>query len=216
VVFYAVGAAFFWLLALGPEPTLLQQRFLTYGVYRLFFELNIPAVVRVSTRAWVVSLTCLAVLASFGTTALLSRSRRQSPVLAVIAALVLAEAWFNDGAVQVPPTMPDGVIPAGAVVLEVPFDDPFVNAAAQYRGVVGGYRTVNGYSGYDPPQFLALQEAFKQHRYAAVDDYRHGKELYVIVRHQADPLLDAWLVSQRAAEVSAQVGGTVYRLAAIR
>jgi hypothetical protein len=216
VIFYLVGAFVFWFLALGPEPTWRQQRLLTYGPYRLFFELHIPAVVRVSARAWVVSVTCLAVLASFGTAALLARTRRHAPALALIAGLIVAEAWFNDGAVAVPEPMRPGIIPSGAVVLEVPFDDPFVNAAAQYRGVIGGYRTVNGHSGYYPLQFLELIEAFKQHRYAAIDDFRGSGGIYVVVRAHADPLLDAWLVSQGAAEVSTLPGGIVYRLPARR
>ena len=101
--FYAVAAVFLWLLALGPEPTWLGHRLLTYGPYRLFFELHAPVVVRVSARAWLVVLPCLAVLAAFGTTWLLDRlPHRRHLITAGLAALIVAECWFVEGTVAVP------------------------------------------------------------------------------------------------------------------
>jgi hypothetical protein len=213
VLFYAVAAVTFWLLALGPEPTWAGERILTYGPYRLFFELHIPAVVRVSARAWIAALPCLAVLAAFGAKFLAGRvPGHRTAAVGVAAALMIAESWFVTGAAPVPAAMPAGVIPREATVLDVPFADPFVNAAAQYRAVLGGYRTINGYSGYEAPHLTSLRKAFKAGDYDAIDQYRGQRDLYVIVRPEADPSFRRWIAS-RAGEPHSTVGATtVYRL----
>ena len=213
VMFYAVASVTFWLMALGPEPTWAGARILTYGPYRLFFELHAPVVVRVSARAWIVVLPSLAVLAAFGTKVLLDRApRHRNLAVAAIAALIVAESWFVDGTQAVPSPMPRGSIPQGAIVLDVPFDDPFVNAAAQYRAVVGGYRTINGYSGYEAPHLVQLTKAFKDGQYSAVETYRQSEDLYVIVRPEADPSFVRWLASQSLDRPSDTAGTAVYRL----
>lgn len=213
VWFYTVAAVFFWLLALGPEPTWRGHRILTYGPYRLFFELHAPAVVRVSARAWLVVLPCLAVLAAFGTRWLLDRlPGRRNVMLAAIAVCIAAECWFVEGTRAAPPPMAPGVIPPGATVIDVPIDDAFSNAAAQYRGVRGDYRTINGYSGYDSPDFVRLILAFRAGRYELLDQYRQGEELYVIVRPEADPAFVRWIATQPLHRRSDTAGTAVYRL----
>jgi hypothetical protein len=215
VMLFAVAAVFFWMLTLGPEPTWAGERILTYGPYRLFFELNIPAVVRVSARAWVVVLVCLSVLAGFGTMFILERlPRYRNTLVAMIAALVVAEGWFIDGTQPVPLPLASGVIPEGAMVLDVPFDDPFVNAAAQYRAVLGGYQTINGYSGYEAPHLTQLKVAFKEMRYDSIDQYHRTNDLYVIVRPQADPLFARWLAGRNASRLPGQSSIIVYRMPA--
>jgi len=213
VMFYGVATVFFWLLTLGPEPTFAGERILTYGPYRLFFELHAPVVVRVSARAWMLVLPCLAVLAAFGTKLLLGRvPRHRNAALAVVAVLIVAESWFVDGTQAVPQPMPRGTIPAGASVLDVPFDDPFVNATAQYRAVIGGYRTINGYSGYEAPHLTRLRKAFKDGEYDALEMYRRSADLYVIVRPEADPSFTRWIAAQRGDRESENPGAIVYRL----
>lgn len=210
--FYAAAAVFFWLLALGPEPTWLGHRLLTYGPYRLLFELHAPIVLRVSARAWLAALPCLAVLAAFGTRALIERMpRRQNVIVAVVAVLIAAEGWFVDGTKMVPPPMAAGVIPAGAMVLDVPLDDAFANAAAQYRAVRGGYRTINGYSGYDWPEMIRVILAFRAHRYDIVDSYRQAA-LYVIVRPDTDPSFTRWVASRSPDPPTDTEGATIYWL----
>ena len=211
-LFYAVAAVFFWLLALGPEPTWLGHRILTYGPYRLFFEFHAPVVVRVSARAWLGALPCLAVLAAFGARFLIDRvPRHPNAFVGTIAVLIAAESWFVAGTKAVPSPMPPGAIPPGATVLDVPLDDAFMNAAAQYRGVRGDYRTINGYSGYDSPPLVRLILAFRARRYELVDTYRQG-DLYVIVRPDADPSFVQWLGSRSPDRPSDAAGAAIYHL----
>jgi hypothetical protein len=213
VMLYAVAAVTFWLLALGPEPTWAGERILTYGPYRLFFELHIPAVVRVSARAWMTALPCLAVLAAFGVKALAGRvPRYRAAVVGAAALLVIAESWFVVGAVPVPAAMPAGAIPQQATVLDVPFSDPFVNAAAQYRAVLGGYRTINGYSGYEAPHLARLRKAFTDGDYDAIDQYRGQNDLYVIVRPEAAASFRRWIASTAGGPHSTVGAATVYLL----
>lgn len=93
-----------------------------------------------------------------------------------------------------------------------PLDDPFVNAAAQYRAVVGGCRTINGYSGYEAPHLGRLVRAFKDGQYSAIDTYRQAEDLYVIVRPEADPSFTRWLASQSLDRPPHIAGAAVYRL----
>ena len=214
MLFYAVAAVFFWLLALGPEPTWLGHRLLTYGPYRLLFAFHAPIILRVSARAWLGVLPCLAVLAAFGTRSLIERlPHRRNVLVAAAALLIAAECWFVEGTKAVPPPMAAGVIPEGATVLDVPFDDAVANAVAQYRAVRGGYRTINGYSGYDSPALIRLILAFRAHRYELVNTYRQGI-LYVIVRPEADPSFVRWMAAQRNDGASESAGAIVYRLPA--
>ena len=109
--------------------------------------------------------------------------------------------------------MPRGAIPESATALDVPFDDLFENAAAQYRGVLGGYRTINGYSGYDAPHFARLRKAFKDGEYSAIDAYRQSADLYVIVRPEVDPSFMRWIAAQRRDRDPERIAGLiVYRL----
>ena len=212
VMFYAVAAVCFWLLALGPEPAWRGQRLLTYGPYRLFFALHAPVVVRVSARAWAGVLPCLAMLAAFGIRVLIDRlPRGRNAIVTAAAVMIAAECWFVEGTKAVPPRMAAGLIPAGATVLDVPIDDAFANAAAQYRAVRGDYRTINGYSGYDSPEFVRLILAFRDRRYDLVDRYRRH-DLYVIVRPGADASFTGWLQSNGAVRQSEAADAVVYRL----
>jgi hypothetical protein len=42
-------------------------------------------------------------------------------------------------------------------VLSLPAGEPFNDIASVYRAVTGGYRAINGYSGYEPPYYEALR-----------------------------------------------------------
>jgi hypothetical protein len=106
-----------------------------------------------------------------------------------------------------------GSIPAGAVVLDLPVGDSYENADPQYLAVLGGYRVVNGYSGYFPPHIDSLRLALAGHRSVAFDHLRRLADLYVIVRPDVDPPSVLWLETQDGAEhVSDDSGWKLYRL----
>jgi hypothetical protein len=215
VMFYVVAVVVMWLVALGPEPEWSTPwRALTYGPYYLLVRIPGIQSIRVPARAWFPAILCLSVLAAFGTVAVLQRYRRRaSAVLATIALLIVVEGWCVDRIVEVPRPMRRGTIPEGATVLDLPIEEAFHNAVPQYRGVVGGYRTVNGYSGYLPPHFTPLRRAIADVIPNALDDYRRDGDLYVIVRPGVSIVIARWVATLPGAEHLFDVEDSrVYRL----
>lgn len=179
VVFYAVAIVALWLVALGPQPewSSARLRALTYGPYYLLMQFPGFSSIRVPARAWLPATLCLAMLAAWGAARL---SRRGRHVIAALALAIVAEGWFADHVVPVPPPMVAGVIPSGAVVLDLPMDEGWWNVTPQYRAVLGGYRTINGYSGYEPPHFLPLRRQIAALQVDALNPYRALGDVYVI------------------------------------
>ena len=174
MVFYAVAVFALWLLALGPEPEWSTPwRALVFGPYRLLIELPGAQSIRVPARAWLPAVLSLAMLAGFGTVSVLRRyPRHPRALVGLLALLIVTEGWFFDGTMAAPRPMRQGAIPEGAVVLDLPIEDGFAGAAPQYRAVVGGYRTVNGYSGYEPAHYYPLRRAIADFQPDALDRYR--------------------------------------------
>jgi len=215
VMFYAVATIVFWLIALGPEPALNHWRALTYGPYRLLFALPGFTAIRVPARAWLPAVLCLAMLAGFGASAVLRRFPRFPIALTVVLlAAVAAEGWFTDNTAAAPKVTIERAIPSGALVLDLPADESLFNTIPQYRAVMRGYRTINGYSGYQPPFFTPLRHAIAELRPGALDQYRKREDLWVIVRPGEDPLVADWIANhQPGGELIYKTGdGIVFRL----
>jgi hypothetical protein len=98
--------------------------------------------------------------------------------------------------------MRSGIIPAGALVLDLPADEGFWNATPQYRAVLGGYRTINGYSGYQPPHFEALRHAIADRQVDAFNPYRQFGDLYVVLRSEELAVIAAWVLDHEGATVT--------------
>jgi hypothetical protein len=199
VMFYALAAMALWLLALGPQPEWSASRFraLTYGPYYLFVQLPGVTNVRVPARAWLPAVLCLSMLASFGAAAIV----RRWIVLFVVGVAIVAEAWVIEHTVRAPDAMPPGIIPPRALVLDLPIDEGFWNATPQYRAVLGGYRTLNGYSGYEPPHFNPMRHAIADFYPDALDPWRTLADVYVIIRPGVDPRTTRWLAGHPGARV---------------
>ena len=208
IVFFAVAAFMLWLLALGPLPEWSTPwRFVTYGPYWLLMHLPGVDSVRVPARIWLAAVLCLAMLAAYGAAALMRRyARRPTLALLSLTVLILVEGWFGGGTVEVPAPMRAGIIPRGALVLDLPIVAGYQNAVPQYRAVIGGYRTINGYSGYEPPFFEPFVAGLEAHRDDALDRYLHRGDVYVIARRDIDPSLLGWIVSRPGAAELGVVG----------
>ncbi len=218
ITFYATAAVVIWLFTLGPQPEWSGSwRALAYGPYSLLMQLPGASSIRVPARAWLPAVLCLSVLAAAGAAAWLRRvaalpaeagshtaagaSRfRRIAFLAAVTVGILAEGWFFDRHVPAPLPMAAGIIPPGAVVLDLPMDEGFWNAPQQYLAVRGGYRTVNGYSGYEPPHFQPLRRAIADLHVDALDPFRRLAELYVIVRPNTLPHMTQWVKEHPGAE----------------
>jgi len=187
-LFYFVGAVAMWLLALGPDR----------GPYWLMVQLPGAQSIRVPARAWLVATLCLAVCAGFGAAWLASR-RRLRWMVAVFALFIVAEARFTAATLAAPVPIPY-VIPTGAMVLDMPVAAGYGNADAQYRAVLGDYRVVNGYSGYEPRYFGPFREALAAHRPEALAPFRALADLYVILRGDVELPSVAWIETQPGAQ----------------
>ncbi|MBI3048906.1 MAG: hypothetical protein HYY76_11425 [Acidobacteria bacterium] len=215
IVFLAAATVVLWLTALGPEPEWSTPwRALLYGPYRLFVELPGVTSMRVPARAWFPAALCLALLAGFGTAGLLRRhSTSRRAIVAALSIAIVAEGSFYDGTMEVPPPMRRGAIPPGATVLDLPWDEGFQNAVPQYRAVLGGYRSVNGYSGYQPAHVYPLRRAIADLVPTAFDAYRQRDDLYVIVRPELELPVARWIATQPGAEHLFDIGtAKIYRL----
>lgn len=213
IFFYLGGAIVMWLFALGPEPLWSGVRStLKYGPYWLLLRLPGAQSIRVPARAWLPATLCLAVVAGFGAAYLASNGRTKR-VLGVLALIIIAEGWFLEGTARVPGRVLNRVIPAGAVVLDLPIGVESANTSAEYLAVLGGYRVVNGYSGYTPAHISGLREALADHRSAAFDSFRLLADLYVVVRPEVDKPFVDWLETQGGIErVPDASGWKLYRL----
>ena len=215
VVFYVSAVVALWLLALSPEPEWSTPwRALWYGPYRLLMVLPGIESIRVPARAWLPAVTCLALLAGVGAAALGRHvTRRSHLVIGVLAVLIVAEGWFAEVTVAAPRPMRPGAIPTGALVLDLPVEESFWNAIPQYRAVLGGYRTINGYSGYEPPHFTPLRHAIAEMRPDALDSYRRLGDLFVVLRPGEDPAVARWVIISHGAQHLYDLGdATIYRL----
>ena len=212
VVFYAAGAVAMWLLAVGPEPAWNGVRMFSYGPYRLLLMLPGASSIRVPARAWLPAVLCLAVTAGAGAATLMRHARWRWAAVA-LAITIVAEGWFTDLTRQVPQPVRAGLIPSGAMVLDLPIGAGADNVPAEYLAVMSGYRTINGYSGYAPPHLAPLREALASHQPTGFDSFRVLDDLYIIVRPVIDAPFIRWMESQPGAErVSGTPAWTLYRL----
>jgi hypothetical protein len=217
VTCYALGVLMLFLLALGPEVTWAKpSRALAFGPYRVLMALPGFETLRVPARAWLLAALCLAVLVAFGVAAIIRRHPRHQRILVVVlAAAILYEGWVSDVTLPAPRAMRAGVIPPGAVVLELPMKEVPWNTAAQYRAVLGDYRTVNGYSGYEPPHFAALRLDIAMRR-PVLDRYRRAGELYVIIHRRENPEVARWIATQPQTDHLFDIDDTrIYRMARV-
>jgi hypothetical protein len=200
VFFYAAAVFVLWLLALGPLPewSASRVRALTYGPYYLLAEVPGFNSVRVPARAWVPAVLALAMLAAYGA----ARVRERHAAIAAVAVAIVVEGWFADRVVPAPRPMPAGLIPENALVLDLPVNEGFWNAIPQYRAVLGRYRTINGYSGYQPLHFQPLRREIADLYVDALNPYRTFGPLYVVIRDDELPHVAKWVLDHPGAAIT--------------
>ena len=193
--FYSLAAATTWLLALGPRPLLLGRPILYQTPYRWLMGLPGFDSARVPARFWMITVLCLAVVAAllFARAAAV-RSRRWTLALGTIAALGLAaDGWTRIDMVPMPDRLDvlDRYV-GDSRVLELPFNEGFLDIAAQYRAAVGGWRTFNGYSGFMPSRYYVLDQTLDAQRDEVFNQLRRYGPLTVVV-HVAEDRDGTWL-----------------------
>ena len=212
--FYVTAAALMWLFALGPALTVVGHQTEIPGPYALlahipgFDELRVPA------RFWGLAVLSLSVVAGIAIADLLKISRRtnQRALLVLIASGIIVDGWIG--------AMPAGRAPASVmppstlanrVVMELPTGD-VEDIPATYWAAIGGWTSVNGYSGYHPNYYSALNYSVRFEEDSAFLPFQARTELDVLVPTRA-PRLIALVEKQSGVELVAKQNDWIhYRL----
>jgi hypothetical protein len=157
---------------------------------------------------------CLTTIAGLIAAQLLARisSRARAAAVAIAACALAADGWAPPvAAPPPPPPVPDAAALQHGVVLHVPIE-PYPDIAATWRAVTGGWKSVNGYSGYAPNYYAALALAGKRADEAMFAPFRRDQDLHVVV---ADDLPEVKALVERQPDVvvtSQRHESTQYRL----
>jgi hypothetical protein len=183
LAFYLMAALAMWGLALGPQPTFMDQRTVSGAPYGWLMRLPGFDGLRVPARFWMLALACLSVVAALAVHRLQGRARRILLVLAC-AGLTL-DGWPRTFAVvAVPPIRPS---PAGVTTrLDLPISDD-TDAQALYQQVFDPVPLHNGFSGYLAPHYYALRTLIGDADPRILDVLASNGELGVVIDHAGDP-----------------------------
>jgi hypothetical protein len=218
VLFHALIVPVIWVLSLGPAGRVNGVEVLAGLPYAWLLRVPGLTALRVPARFWLLATFSLAVLASYGVARLITRDGTRSEgrrgwlhpsTAAICVALIVVEAWtpvagapVNPFPVLAPATRDDGP------VLEVPFDRVDQNSVAVLRAVTGGYRTINGYSGFEPPHFVVLRTGVRLREAAVLDELRRWTPFQISVAGDEGAELRTWLTrTQPQIRLVAEAGG---------
>jgi hypothetical protein len=207
--FYLAAAIVCWVLSWGPFPRLFGADAL-YQAPFAWLLLLLPGVggLRVPARFWMMTVMCLVIFMGFAVAALLAgRGRRASFAFVSIAACGLVA----DGLMTIPAAeMPRGMLPTPArrdgAVLILPLGDQSGDTRAVYDAVNGGWRSINGYSGYQPGYYEALRTLSRAGDPALFQPFRAFGDLHVMV-DEGDGTLRTLVERQPGSEAVRLSGG---------
>ena len=186
LAFYLFAALATWLLSLGPTITLMGELSGRPGPFAVLQALPGVSGLRVPARFWLMAQMCLSAAAGI----FMARVFRQPARWGAVAAAGLALGLVADGwsapipARDAPASVPDPRALRGQTVLQLPLD-PLSDMASTWRAVEGGWRVVNGYSGYGPNYYAALTLAAEAADPALFPPFRRDNDLHVVVSDDA-------------------------------
>jgi hypothetical protein len=216
MVFYILAALVTWALALGPVMTFMGSAGIR-GPYHLLMSLPGVDSLRVPARFWLMTTICLSVVAGLVIARFVrGRSRRTATVVATVVGLaVLSDGWIDRvRTADLPPPVPGAEHLAGATVLDVPPDLGGRDIQSVFRAVDGGWKSVNGYSGWGPTYYNALIGAGRAESESMVTPFQRLGDLYVLLGHDA-PRVQAMIEQQPGAtRVASNDSQILYRLPA--
>jgi hypothetical protein len=210
--FYLGASIVMWMFALGPTVMLNGVPRAVPGPFRLLFLLPGGGGVRVPGRFWLMSTLCLSIVAGLAASRLLARRRPRAAMLTAVLALgLISDGWTTIPAAPVPAPFPDEAALRGQTVLALPVGE-FQDFGPQFRAVVGGWRSVNGYSGYEPRFYEAVRQGTRFEVEGLFAPFRARGDLIVIVNTD-HPRLVSMVERQHGAVCIADKKGTrQYRL----
>jgi len=183
LAFYLIAALSMWVLALGPEPTVMDQRTVSQAPYAWLMQMPGFDGLRVPARFWMLALACLSLVAALAVHRLQGRARRI--VVALACAGLTLDGWPRTFAVvPAPPIRPS---PAGVTTrLDLPISDD-TDAQALYQQVFDPVPLHNGFSGYLAPHYYALRALIADADPRILDVLASNGALGVVIDHAGDP-----------------------------
>ena len=203
--FYLLSALLTWALALGPTLVYMGKAGRP-GPFRWLMALPGMDSLRVPARFWLMSMLCLAVVAGIVVAEFVrGRSRRVALITVLITGpAVLSDGWVDRlGIAALPGPVPGADLLRGATVFDVPPDNIGRDIAAVFRAVDGGWKAVNGYSGWGPSYYWALVAAGRAEADDLLTPFQRFGDLHVLVGVDT-PRLQALVEHQAGATVLAQ------------
>jgi hypothetical protein len=212
--FYLVAGALAWLCALGPVPVVNGEVVGYPGLFAVFMALPGFSSLRVPGRFWLVATICLAVVAGLVVQALL-KGRTGIARRVLVGALsvgVLVDGWeLHVPSGAVPPGPPAPALLRGQQVLYLPIG-AISDVFPTYYAVLHGWRSVNGYSGFEPNHYFGVRYGAKQEVDGIFQYFRTRADLHVVVAADA-PRLRALVERQPGVVRTAESATAVqYRL----
>jgi hypothetical protein len=116
----------------------------------------------------------------------MSSGGRRTVVPALIVAGVLADGWLEEMPLVPIPSRFRLPVLDNAAVLELPFDDPAISAAAMYRSISHRHPLINGYSGHFPPHHALLARSLRRGDPTTLRYLAAGRPLVVLVHRAHD------------------------------
>jgi hypothetical protein len=176
VVFYALATAAMYVLALGPNPTLVGHPVFYQAPYAWLMRLPGFDVLRVPARFAMLAVLCQSMVVAFvlvgrrgGASGASAQPKAHRAWLAVVSAVLLADGWVRLTVVPPPPRI-SADWGSAAAVLELPAGRPELDFPAIYNGMFHGRPIVNGYSGYAPPHYVPLADALRDGHFEAISE----------------------------------------------
>lgn len=207
LAFYALAAAFLFVCALGPTPRFFGEQVLTRPPYEWLMTLPfVGTTVRAPARFAMLMILALSAAAAVSLDRLRLTPRQRRAIVIVAAAGIIADGWIKT--LDLPGLPPMWPIPGHsdfAEVAEVPMA-PYLDAIAMYRATIHGRPLVNGNSGFFPPHYLGLLEAFAEGNPRGLGAFSRAKPLLVVVDRERDAD-GRWERMIAHAEHAAPVGG---------
>lgn len=208
VAFQFLMVLLMWTFSLGPIGRWNGVDVIRELPYVSLLEIPGMMALRVPARFWLMATFSLALLAGYGAARLWTvRTGRVLVIVGVV--LLLAEGWAR---VTADPLTPFPVVTPRATddgpVLEIPFDRLDLNTVAMLRATTGGYRSGNGYSGFEPPHFGPLRFGVRIRDASVLTELRRRTPFHISVKSDNSDGFRTWLTSvQPEAHLVAEAGG---------
>jgi hypothetical protein len=187
--FYAAAAGVMWLFSLGPLPTVWGFRVMYKAPYAWLLELPGFDALRVPARFEMLTILCLSTAAALAFDRIASAIHRPKRLVLTGAIVmgIVADGWIrNMPLVPAPEPWPIHNMEENGAVLELPLGDPGRDVAAMYRSIRHGHPVVNGYSGYFPASYSALQHGLPRSDPTLLDQLARLGVKYIVLDSSAD------------------------------